>query len=312
MYPSPPYFSEDKGTLVFRHPNAPSSARNIDGSSSETTWSPEEILAQQLAYVKGLASAEAREDVKDLFMTVPSYFTQAQRRSLKDAAEVAGLQLTGIISEAGAVGLNYAMTRSFPVKEYHMIYDSGAIKTTATILSFETKEVPIESPLLPGKSKKLMKPKLVNTTIVEVIAFDSEQDLGGAFLDERLRDVLVEEFLAQDGNSVEDIRNDPRALRKLWSQASKVKQVLSANNEASASVSGSRRRSTRQKLTGRSLQVESLINDIDFRTRVSRTKFEEVCAKEAARFKNPIVNALKLAGMTQVSASETAGELLRD
>jgi hypoxia up-regulated 1 len=237
IYPSQPYLSEDKGTLVFRHPNAPSAAYNIDGSSSETTWSPEEILAQQLAYVKGLASSAANEDVKDLFMTVPSYFTQAQRRSLKDAAEVAGLQLTGIISEAGAVGLNYAMTRNFPVKEYHMIYDSGAMKTTATILSFETKELPIESALLTGKSKKVIKPKLANTTIVEVIAFDSEQDLGGAFLDERLREVLVDEFLAQDGNSGEDIRDDARALRKLWREASKVKQVLSANNEASANVS---------------------------------------------------------------------------
>jgi len=59
-----------------------------------------------------------------------------------------------------------------------------------------------------------------------------------------------------------------------------VKQILSANNEASASI-------------------ESLINDIDFRTRVSRAKFEEVCAKEAARFNKPIVNALKLAGMLQ-------------
>lgn len=170
-------------------------------------------------------------------MTVPSYFTQAQRRSLKDAAEVAGLTLTGVISEAGAVGLNYAMTRNFPVKEYHMIYDSGAMKTTATILSFETKEIPIESALLSGKAKKLGKPKMANTTIVEVIAFDSEQALGGAFLDERLREVLIEEFLAQKGNSAEDIRQDPRALRKLWREASKVKQILSANNEASASVS---------------------------------------------------------------------------
>lgn len=237
IYPSPPYLSEDKGALVFRQPNAPSAAHNINSSSSETTWTPEEILAQQLAYVKGLANSAAHEDVKDLFMTVPSYFTQAQRRALKDAAEVAGLQLTGIISEAGAVGLNYAMTRSFPVKEYHMIYDSGAVKTTATILSFETRELPIESPLLSGKSKRVIKPKMANTTIVEVIAFDSEQDLGGAFLDERLREVLVDEFLAQDGNSGEDIRNDPRALRKLWREASKVKQILSANNEASASVS---------------------------------------------------------------------------
>lgn len=236
IYPSQPYLSDERGTLVFRHPNAPSSAHNINGTS-ETTWTPEEILAQQLAYVKGLASSAANEDVKDLFMTVPSYFTQAQRRSLKDAAEVAGLTLTGVISEAGAVGLNYAMTRNFPLKEYHMIYDSGAMKTTATILSFETKEIPIDSPLLSGKAKKLGKLKMANTTIVEVIAFDSEQALGGAFLDERLRDVLIEEFLAQKGNSAEDIRHDPRALRKLWREASKVKQILSANNEASASVS---------------------------------------------------------------------------
>lgn len=236
IYPSQPYLSDERGTLVFRHPNAPSAAHNMNGTS-ETTWTPEEILAQQLAYVKGLASSAANEDVKDLFMTVPSYFTQAQRRSLKDAAEVAGLTLTGVISEAGAVGLNYAMTRNFPVKEYHMIYDSGAMKTTATVLSFETKEIPIESALLSGKAKKLGKPKMANTTIVEVIAFDSEQALGGAFLDERLREVLIEEFLAQKGNSAEDIRQDPRALRKLWREASKVKQILSANNEASASVS---------------------------------------------------------------------------
>jgi hypoxia up-regulated 1 len=244
----------DTQTLYFPHLSPPSHLLN-PGENGElgTTWLPEEILAHELNYIKALASSAISEPVTDLFLTLPAYLTQHQKRAFRDAAEVAGLNLVGAVSEGAAVGLNYAMTRQFPkisndtsksLKErgaqIDIIYDSGAMKTTATVLAFYTADVFEESPASITKSgkKSKLRPKAHPTTFVEVVASASEPSLGGVQIDQDLREILVKDVAEKLGMSVADVKSDDRAMRKLWREAGRAKGILSANQEASVNVSG--------------------------------------------------------------------------
>lgn len=283
IYPVTPRRSQ-RDTLEFTHVGAPESAQSFGSSKGETSWSVEEILAQQLDYVKSIASQAASEPVRDLFLTVPSYFSQSQRRALKDAADIAGLHLVGMISEGSAVGINFAMTRQFPEKEIHMVYDSGAMKTTVTVLEFETRPVPIPIPAS-TKSKKVSstaKVQTVNTTFIRVLGSASAPWLGGVNIDETLRNILLTDLENSPIGKklgVNAIRSDARAMRKLWKEAQRVKHILSANHEAT-------------------VRVESLINDMDYRSSVSRVQLEEACSSFSGKFSQPIEDAKSAAGIT--------------
>ncbi len=257
-------------------------------------------MAQQLFYVKSVAEESSQETITDVFVTVPSFFGQAQRRAYKDAAEIAGLNVVGMISEGAAVGLNYAMTRTFATKEYHLVYDSGAVKTTATLLSFETRPDP---PPTTFKSTKSKPRSVTNSTYVDVIAFASEVDLGGINIDLVLRELMVEDFESGKGKG-RDVRNDARAMRRLWKEAGRVKSVLSANQETTVNVGVEGRGVQSMRLTltlAIYQQVESLTDDIDYRSRLTRAQLEAASAGFKERFGNPIAVALDRAQMTVVS-----------
>lgn len=275
IWPVEPKVAEGSFSLQFEHANAPAAAHS--SGSSETAWTSEELLAQQFAYVKHLAASAASEPVRDLFLTVPPYFSQSQRRAMKDAAEIAGLNLVGMMSEGTAVGINYAMTRSFPQAEYHVVFDSGAMKTTATVLKLETLEVPVP---LPSSTKKSPSSKIqtTNTTFITVLSTASERWLGGLNVDHAIRESLAEDAASKTGEP--NIRSDARAMRKLWKEAQRVKHILSANQEAA-------------------VRVESLIGDVDYRSSISRTQIEERCAPFASKFTEPLDEAIRLSGLTR-------------
>jgi hypoxia up-regulated 1 len=219
LYPSPPTLSPS-GSLVFSHPTA---------SDADNTWSPETLLAMQLSYARSLAEDLANgEAVTSAIMTIPGSFTQHQRKAMRDAMDIAGLSCLSMISEGAAVGINYAMTRSFTEeKEYHLVYDSGSFSTSATLLAFyQTSAPPHNAP----KSKTL-----INTTHIDVVAF-ADTPVGGVAFDQAIRQLLLDDFKKQKGAAVADVEKDARALRKLWKEASRVKHVLSANQESGSSV----------------------------------------------------------------------------
>ena len=182
----------------------------------------EELVAHQLAYVKHLAEEAAGERVQDVVITVPPYFTQFERDALADAVEIAGLRLLTLINDGTAVAINYAMTRSFPETERHIIYDAGASSTRATIVTFST-----DSGDAKGNSAK-------DTTSVTVNGIGYDRVVGGTEIDRRLREILIADFSKRYGR---DIRSDPKAMAKLWKEAGRVKAILSANSEAMATVS---------------------------------------------------------------------------
>jgi hypoxia up-regulated 1 len=72
-----------------------------------------------------------------------------------------------------------------------------------------------------------------NSTYVDVVAFDSQSALGGVNLDYALRELMIADFEAGKGL---DIRNDPRAMRRLWKEAGRAKSVLSANQMTTVNV----------------------------------------------------------------------------
>ena len=185
--------------------------------SDGTEWTVEELIAMQFAYVKGLAESVAGEKVHDVIVTVPPYFSQFERDAVADAIEVSGLRTLALINDGTAVAVNYAMTRSFPTPEYHVIYDAGASSIRATVVQFSTdhKTTP------PGVQ-------------ISVKGVGYDRKVGGTELDRRLREILVQSFTSKHQKN---IRNDKRGMAKLWKEAGRVKAILSANTEAMSHVS---------------------------------------------------------------------------
>ncbi|KAI9463516.1 Hsp70 protein-domain-containing protein [Russula earlei] len=228
--------------------------------AAPATWDVEELVAMQLAYVRALAVdvAGRGERVQDVVVTVPAFFSQFERDAIADAVELAGLRLLALVNDGAAVAINYAMTRQFPQPERHIVYDAGAASTRATVATFA------------GQGKKQ------DATVITVNGIGYDRLAGGTELDRRLREVLVEEFEHKHGVG---IRDDPKAMMKLWKEAERLKAILSANTEASS-------------------RVESVFNDIDFSTKVTRQGFENICADMNLRFVQPIYDALDNANLS--------------
>ena len=119
------------------------------------------------------------------------------------------------------------MSRSFPEKEYHIIYDAGASGIRATLASFHT--VPSDS------APKALKSKTGDPTHVEIKGFGYDRQAGGAEMDYRLRNILKEAFETKHARG-RAINKEMRAITKLNKEANRVKTILSANIESNVMV----------------------------------------------------------------------------
>ncbi|TFK48246.1 actin-like ATPase domain-containing protein [Heliocybe sulcata] len=232
--------------------------------SDGTEWSVEELIAMQFAYVKELAEAVAGEKVQDVIVTVPPFYTQFEKDAVVDAIEIAGLRTIALINDGTAAAVNYAMTRTFPTPEHHVVFDAGASSIRATVIAFATGA----SDLKTSTSK--------DSNQITVLGVGYDRLTGGTELNRRLRDILVADFQAKHKR---DITGDKRGMAKLWKEAERVKTILSANAEASSTI-------------------ESVAFDIDFRSKVTRAAFEEACSDLSQRFTAPIHEALARSGLT--------------
>ncbi|KAI0291592.1 heat shock protein 70 family [Russula brevipes] len=237
-----------------------SNAAAGEKNAAPATWDVEELVAMQLAYIRALAveAAGRGERVQDVVVIVPVFFSQFERDAIADAVELAGLRLLALVNDGAAVAVNYAMTRQFPEPERHIVYDAGAASTRATVATFA------------GQGKKQ------DSTLITINGIGYDRLAGGTELDRRMREILVEEFEKKHGVR---IRDDPKAMMKLWKEAERVKAILSANTEAAS-------------------RVESVYGDIDFSMKVTRQEFEGICADMTVRFVQPIFDALNNANLT--------------
>ncbi|KAM9455464.1 hypoxia up-regulated protein 1 isoform 1-T2 [Clarias gariepinus] len=233
--------------------------------SEEMQYTPEELLGMVLNYSRGLAEDFAEQIIKDAVITVPAFFNQAERRAVLQAAQMAGLKVLQLINDNTAVALNYGLFRRKDINstaQNIMFYDMGSGSTTATIVTYQT-----------VKTKDAgTQPQLQ----IRGIGFD--RTLGGFEMELRLRDHLAKLFNEQK-KSKKDVTENLRAMAKLLKEAQRLKTVLSANAEHVA-------------------QIEGLMDDIDFKAKVTRAEFENLCSDLFDRVPIPVQQALAASEMS--------------
>ena len=165
----------------------------IDGKQ----YSPQEVSAMILQKLKADAEAYIGSPVTDAVITVPAYFTDAQRQATKDAGKIAGLNVQRIINEPTAAALAYGVDKESEQKV--MVYDLGGGTFDVSILE-------------------------IGDGVVEVLATAGNNHLGGDDFDQRIIDWMASEF--QNANGI-DLRNDKMAMQRLKEAAEKAKIELS-------------------------------------------------------------------------------------
>ncbi|XP_019904097.2 hypoxia up-regulated protein 1 isoform X2 [Esox lucius] len=234
-------------------------------NSEEMEYSPEELLGMVLNYSRALAQDFAEQPIKDAVITVPAFFNQAERRAVLQAAQMAGVKVLQLINDNTAVALNYGVFRRKDINstaQNIMFYDMGSGSTTATIVTYQTVKTK-ES----GTQPQLQ---------IRGVGFD--RSLGGFEMELRLRDHLAKLFNEQK-KTPKDVRENHRAMAKLLKEAQRLKTVLSANADFMA-------------------QVEGLMEDIDFKAKVTRVEFEDLCADLFEKVPGPVHEALSSAEMS--------------
>jgi hypoxia up-regulated 1 len=186
------------------------------------TFGPEDILALLLSNAKETAAKNAGMAIKDCVITVPAFYTQFQRQAVLDAAKIAGVNVLSLLNDNTAVALNWGIERQFDSENYTNVvfYDMGATKTEATLVTYKSVQ-------------ETKKNETIGQLTVQSVTWD--KTLGGNSFDERL--VLHFIKLIKEQHKV-DVTEDSKAMAKLYREAQKVKEVLSANIDTFAVVEG--------------------------------------------------------------------------
>ncbi|BGP03287.1 lumenal Hsp70 protein, partial [Rhodotorula toruloides] len=217
------------------------------------------------------------------------------RKAALDAAEIARLRIVGLVNNGSEVTINYVMSRTFPPEpSYPLIYDLGSGSLRVTLVS-------LRSAMLPDPLSLAETPQLKNVTSIEVHRFGYDLEVGGYVFDRAVRDLLVEAFEETTGKQLEKgrkVTDDKRALAKLLAEAAHVKQVLSANTAAMARVRllSFYSPSAHTDLKRRA-RIEGLIDNLDYRTEITRSALESCASSLLTHLVSPIQHALDSASL---------------
>ncbi len=207
----------------------------------------EEISAMVLQKMKKIAEDYLGNKVDDAIITVPAYFNDSQRQATKDAGKISGLNVLRIINEPTAAAIAYGLDKNFKSERNVLIFDLGGGTFDVSLLTLEE-------------------------GLFEVRATNGHTHLGGEDFDNRLVEYCAGEFRRKN-NSI-DLKENPKALRRVRAACEKAKRTLSASTQAT-------------------IDIDALIDGKDFTLVITRAKFEELCMDLFKKCIPPLDNVLK-------------------
>lgn len=241
---------------------------DVDGK----TYTPQEISAKILQYLKSYAEGYLGETVNKAVITVPAYFTDAQRQATKDAGRIAGLEVERIINEPTAAALAYGVDKTEQDKTI-MVFDLGGGTFDVSILE-------------------------LGGGVFEVVATSGDNHLGGDDFDNAIANYIVEEFKKANGI---DLSQDKMAMQRIKEESEKAKKELSTTQQTHISmpfISANESGPLHIDMDLTRAKFEELTKDLVQRT----LKPVQDALKDAELTKNDIDEIILVGGSTRIPA----------